>query len=492
MSKPVRWVILVLWLGLAAMFAWREVKQAGAPGALDLAAAASNTGQDWYGLYVEHPGGRRDKIGYAAVQREENSTGFVTHASTYMKMAIQGVEQTLRTESKALTGFDHRLKYIDFSLRSDALKFKVVGTMRGNNLELEIQTAGDTRRQTIAVPEPPLMPDTLVELLASQGGLREGATAELPFFDPATFRYDKARVKVTKRIEHQTADGEKIVAFRVQTELAGAIAEEIVDERGRTIEQKLAGIVMALEPYEMALTQGWRKLPVDLPELARVKTDRPIENPRELKYLKVRLLGVELGDLELADERQSFADGVLTVRVPAPPQRGEFRIPYSGPDQALLKLLQSTPLLEVDDPMIQQRAKQIVPNATDALSAAWAIHRWVYENLEKKPLISMTSAREVLQIRRGDCNEHAALFAALARAVGIPAEIRVGIVYANGAFYYHAWNGVYLGQWVSLDSTFGQFPADATHLRLVSGGLDRQVDLLRVMGKLSIQVLEYQ
>ena len=495
MPKPMRWAIVVIWLGLAAVFVWREARQAGAPGDLDAAAAAIAGGdadQEWYGLYVEQPGGRRDKIGYAAVEREQTSTGFVTRSSTYMKMAVQGAERIVRTESKALTGFDHRLKYIDFSLRSDALKFKVIGTMRGKNLELEIQTAGDTRRQPMQVPEPPLMPDTLVELLASRGGLRVGATADLPFFDPATFRYDRAHVRVTKRIEHTTPDGKKIVAYRVQTELAGATAEEIVDEAGRTIEQKLAGIVMVREPYQTALTEGWRSLPADLPELARVKVDRPIPKPRDLKYLKVRMVGVDLSDLPIGDERQTFADNVLTVTVPPPLSRGGFRLPYTGLDAALKNLLKPTPLLEVDDPMIQAKAHEIVPPGADALSAAWAIYRWVYENLEKKPVISMTSARDVLLIRRGDCNEHASLFAALARAAGLPAEIRVGLVYANGAFYYHAWNGVYIGQWVSVDATFGQFPADATHLRIVSGGLDRQVDLVRLMGKLSIQLLEYK
>ncbi len=443
-------------------------------------------------MYIEESGGRRDKIGYAAVEHEETSTGFITRSSTFMKMAIQGAQQTVRTESKALTGFDHRLKYIDFSLRSDTLKFRVTGTMRGHTMELEIQTSGDTRRQTMQMPEPPLMPDTLVELLASHGGLHVGATAELPFFDPATFRYDHAHVRVTQRIDHTTADGKKIVAYRVQTELAGAVADELVDEQGRTIEQKLAGIVMAREPYQTALTEGWRSLPVDLPELARVKVDRPIEKPRDLKYLKVRLVGVDLHDLQIADERQTFVDNVLTVTVPPPPSRGGFRLPYTGLDASLKNLLKPSPLLEVDDPLIQRKAHEIVPPGADSLSAAWAVFRWVNENIEKKPLISMTSAKDVLLIRRGDCNEHASLFAALARAAGLPAEIRVGIVYANGAFYYHAWNGVYIGQWVSVDPTFGQFPADATHLRIVSGGLDRQVDLVRLMGKLSVQVLEYK
>jgi len=35
-----------------------------------------------------------------------------------------------------------------------------------------------------------------------------------------------------------------------------------------------------------------------------------------------------------------------------------------------------------------------------------------------------------------------------------------------------------------------QVPADATHICLVEGDLDRQLDILRMMGRLKVEVLE--
>src|SRR2546430_8966554 len=46
-----------------------------------------------------------------------------------------------------------------------------------------------------------------------------------------------------------------------------------------------------------------------------------------------------------------------------------------------------------------------------------------------------------------------------------------GLVYLDGRFYYHAWPEVWLRDWVAVDPTLDQFPADATHLRFVVGGL---------------------
>ena len=41
-----------------------------------------------------------------------------------------------------------------------------------------------------------------------------------------------------------------------------------------------------------------------------------------------------------------------------------------------------------------------------------------------------------------------------------------------------------------MDPTFGDAPADAAHLRFVIGGLAQQVDIVRLIGRLQIEVLE--
>ena len=101
-------------------------------------------------------------------------------------------------------------------------------------------------------------------------------------------------------------------------------------------------------------------------------------------------------------------------------------------------------------------------------------------------------ATDVLRTKKGDCNEHATLFTALARAAGIPAKIAVGLTYKDGFFYYHAWSEIFAGQWIAVDPTLGQFPADAGHIRLITGDLDRQVQVLPVINKIRIEGLEYR
>ena len=80
---------------------------------------------------------------------------------------------------------------------------------------------------------------------------------------------------------------------------------------------------------------------------------------------------------------------------------------------------------------------------------------------------------------------------AMSRSLGLPSRIAVGLAYVRGAFYYHAWPEVYVEErgralWLPVDPTLNQFPADATHLRLARGGLDRQAVMLPLIGKLEM------
>ncbi|MEO0070261.1 MAG: transglutaminase-like domain-containing protein, partial [candidate division WOR-3 bacterium] len=140
----------------------------------------------------------------------------------------------------------------------------------------------------------------------------------------------------------------------------------------------------------------------------------------------------------------------------------------------------------------KKKAAEITKGLKDATDAARRILLWTFTSLNKEAVASLPNALDVLKSMKGDCNEHSVLYAALARASGIPAKVAVGLVYLEGAFYYHAWNEVYLGQWVPVDPTFGEFPANALHLKLAEGELSQQAEVLGVVRKIGIKVVEFE
>jgi transglutaminase-like putative cysteine protease len=295
-------------------------------------------------------------------------------------------------------------------------------------------------------------------------------------------------------------------AWKVAEEYGGISTESWIDRQGRVVSAvSPIGFRMERMPFEMAV-ENWRRSAEtrvaaggggsggDVIAATAITANVRLA-PQDLGVLRVALGNVSLAGFDLSGGRQTLTGDTLTVRREA----GVGRLPGTQPtlylsrvpvlDTAFTRYLAAEPLVQSDDPRIQAQARQIIGRERRAGPVAELLNRWVYENLKKEITISVPSAVQVLEDRRGDCNEHTVLFVALARAVGLPARTGAGLVYLRGHFYYHAWPEIWLGQWVAVDPTFGQFPADASHLRFVIGGLARQVELLRLIGRVRVTVV---
>ena len=80
---------------------------------------------------------------------------------------------------------------------------------------------------------------------------------------------------------------------------------------------------------------------------------------------------------------------------------------------------------------------------------------------------------------------------ALARAAGIPAKMRAGLIFLRDGFYYHAWPSVYInGHWKDVDPTFGQYLADATHIALSEGELFVLKTIAKMLGKIELSLVK--
>jgi len=284
-------------------------------------------------------------------------------------------------------------------------------------------------------------------------------------------------------------------AWRVEQDMGGVSVAAWIDEMGRIVlANSPVGFTMARTAFEIAHenfrrrdTRGLVLETGDLITQTAIASNVRLEDA-PLTTLAVRLQGVTLSGFDLAGGRQTLAGDTLRVRVEGEPElRPAYRLPSTAAE--LVPYLEPEALIQSADPRVQAQARQIVGRTRDPRRVARALNQWVYDNLRKEITVSVPSAVQVLEARRGDCNEHTVLYVALARALGLPARTAAGLVYVRGRFYYHAWPEVYLNGWVAVDPTFGQFPADASHLRFTIGGLARQVELIRLIGRLKLDVV---
>ena len=220
----------------------------------------------------------------------------------------------------------------------------------------------------------------------------------------------------------------------------------------------------------------------------------PLPRGDTLSILRARLSGAAPAGPDFTTGRQRLVGDTLVVRRQAGAElTAAYRLPAR--ERGLAPSLAPEPWIESDDARIRAQARQIVGRESDPARAARLIHDWVAKQVAARVVGGggggggARGAVRVLETRTGDCNEHTVLYVALARAAGLPARAVAGLLYRGGRFYYHAWPEVYLGDWVAVDPTLDQFPADAAHVRFVIGGLARQVELVRLIGSLKLEVL---
>jgi transglutaminase-like putative cysteine protease len=216
-----------------------------------------------------------------------------------------------------------------------------------------------------------------------------------------------------------------------------------------------------------------------------------IDEPRDVTRIRMKLTGADLSSADLQGAGQTVTGDIVEIVDPK-------TLVAATADPDLARYLAPEAFIESDAPEIRAEAAKAVRGVVGTRDRAERLTRYVNALLDKKPTVSLPSAREVLRTKVGDCNEHTALYVAMARALGIPARIAVGLVYVHGAFYYHAWPEAYIdngggrGLWLPVDPTLNQFPADATHVRLARGGLDKQTVILPLVGHLKINILDFE
>ncbi len=470
MRRALTLAIVLVWLGLLGLLARRQV---GSPAALEtpLAAAATAPERDeWFGV---HRDGKR--VGRAHRVSARTPTGLRFSEDLLVSLVMLGTPQTVRTSLEAETDDHYALRQVRFTLASPAAVFAARGTSDGKQLAVSYGPDGRSTRLSIPLGEPIYLPVTLRPHVLA-GDLTPGTVHTVPVLNPLTLRNEPLTVRVEGRTTFEGSDA--IVLTEEQHGLRSKVW--LTPEGGVLREEGALGLVLTRESREAALAGDAALAPLDLVSSTRIPVAGRIDDPRHLTRLTLRMHGAAAKRVPLSPPRQRVHGDVLRVEREPFPEHA----PLGAANASLAEFLAPGPFIESDDAAIVTTARSIVGTGRDATEAARALVAWVNDHLEQAPTVSVPSAREVLAARRGDCNEHAVLLAALARAAGIPARVVAGAMYLDGAFYYHAWDELWLGSWVSADAVFRQLPTDATHVKLLEGGPEQHMQLAAIVGEL--------
>lgn len=452
---------------------------------------------------------RNNPVGYSHTWVDSDlaspNATYMLHNQTVFNIKLMGQVHGVNVMAGATLDAGYALQKFYAVVSSSVYTTRIDGRKTGDQtFTVRIRTDSGEQTVTLNVPDDVILYSPVTEMALA--GLKPGESLGLRVLDPVTLSVSDVRVEALRR-EKLKAAGHEQETTVLKLVYQGLETRSWIDSAGRILRQETPfGWTMTLCSAKDVLAFKQDTVAADdLLTAMAVPCRGRVRNPRTCRMLKINMRGVSLNSQNFAGARQvveAQADRRvgLTVRAQAgPSQAGADNSAgaLGSAPEALRPFLASSPALQADHPAMLRQARAIVGDETNSWKAAQAIGAWVYRAIEKKATVSLPSALDVLQRREGDCNEHTYLFVALARAVGLPARIHVGLVYseldgAPGAFYYHAWPAVYVGEWVELDPTLGQTTVDATHISVAQGEVADQLKLLGLMGQVSVEIVEEQ
>ncbi len=438
----------------------------------------------WMSTYL-----KETKIGHNHFQVIPTRSGFRVQEDGYMSLAMMGVPKEISSQLTAECDSGFRMQRMTFAMKTGDQHMIVEGTVSGDKLFLSVDDgSGRIIQREVPWRENTFLPQTWAGALA----YGKAPMGLIWLYDPSTFSLDSARVEYGGDTAMDYMD-QRVKASKYTSVFMGATTSFYL-YRGRIIRETYPmDLSFVEEGREKALAQETGP-PLDLLRTFSIQPEgKPVSRgARTIKYrlrnlegnLDLELLGVQ----DLLEKGKGFV--IVEVRS-IDPRTMVDRLSQGLPDSLRKAYTEPTSFMQADDPRIKHIADSVTAGISGETERAEAIMRWVFGYLDKRATVTVPSAREVLDMRYGDCNEHSILYGALARAAGIPTVVLAGLVWQEGRFYYHAWNASFVdGVWVGVDPIAGEFPASCGHIILKIGEIERQSEIIPIVGKLRIEVLE--
>ncbi len=392
-----------------------------------------------------------------------------------IRLQFLGFDKRVSLRSLERVRGDLTLESFRYAHETDGSLMEVSGVLQKKDLVFSVKANGSETRKTL-VAEEPLYPASVLTMLPVMHGLEVGAKARYSVFSGETQAIAAAEQEIQA---YETSGLFAGTAYRTVTRMLGLETLTWIAADGRPLlERGMNGVMIsALESeataksYLLEASLAKRDALVDFSLIPSAS----LEAPRRLSGLEIVLEDLPEGFAVPSEGGQACArsGARLACRIDrsAAPARGEPKR-YLAPSLAAPSNLGQ----------IRDLARQIIRKSKGEEDAIRLLLQWIEENIAKEAIDGFT-AIDVLRERRAECQGHAYLLAALARASGIPARIVNGIAYseAHRGFLYHTWNELWIGGgWRPVDATFGQAHADATHLKLLEG--EAAADLMPLAG----------
>jgi hypothetical protein len=419
---------------------------------------------------------------------------FAIDSELYLRLRFLTVDKRVHLTAHDEVRADLSLLRFHHSYDVDGSRLELKGVRTGEDLDVSVSPHGEGRTERLHL-KGELYPASIIHLYPYVKGLAAGRRHRYDVYDGQTRTVAAVEQEV---LGYEESDLFRGAGFKVHSRFQGRSTTTWIDNRGLPLlELSQGGVVIShLESEAEArryIADAALAKDEILLDFSLIRTETAIAAPEELAELTVEISGLPEAFALPADNRQHCVARERSVICSVHREPQNEAAPESP--AALQHYLQPTFAVTAHHPQISKTARAIVAEGAPAGEGIQALVQWMQHHIGREA-VDVFTALDVLEKGRAECQGHALLYAAMARTLGIPTRVVNGIVYRPqfGGFLYHSWNESYVSRtWEAVDPTFGQVPADATHLKLVEGdSLAELAPLIDVVGKIALRIVSVE
>ncbi len=431
--------------------------------------------ESWLGLYMQGK-----KIGYSqyteAAAEVDGKPGKMASSLTVVKSQMLGAGLDMSVNSKSWINEKGELKRLVYDMSSAGRTLKVDATFFATEIKASLDTSGRVSQHTIKIPDGAKIVDDPTATIVAGGFQRLDKPQEFYQFDPTSLTLVKTTMAYGGKVKVDV-DGKSFDAELIDMDDPRAPMKMFFSAKG--------DLIKATGPFGMEMYPETKVRAMDLTtnrgatggndiaEASRLVPDVPIANPDQRESLEMLITATVVTRVPTGGHQTVIFEpnGIRVVIHPIRNPNAETTIEAAA--KAKPEWIQPDVRVPSNSATFQKLAKEIIGDETRVVLAAEKVRKFVLRTVGVNAGIGvMRDADEILQTKEGVCRDHAILMAAILKAAKIPTKMVAGLVYADGAFYYHAWVEVWDGtQWYGLDSTRSAPYLTATHIKTSDGNV---------------------
>ncbi len=461
--------------------------------AANVGAAETTISENWCLLEQEHRA-----VGLSFDRYLKTDDGFLYTSNIAVQMGILGgPSQEMKIYAELSMDGDYLARSYRIISELGGKQSQISGVITDNQVNVTITDPDGKEYMSLFSEEggaPLYFKDSFLEYIVNSKGLKVGEKHTARVWEYGSNAFADFVFRVEEKTTYQYKE-ETVAVFSIIEE-APSQTTWLVSEDGDLYYS-----------YDAVQRLGARRVEKDdIPELSALSLDvllvpgniRVAHPFRSLtSAIRVTWEDVDFAEFNFTDNRQELvshteADRAHEVLLNIVKDQRDFagRVSLPVTDGEFAPYLAETRFITPSIPEVEDLVSAVCGEETDGWIVTKKILGWVYQNMQAEMIPQTLTTEEILAGRKGKCAEYAILFAAMARAAGLPTKVALGERYQDGIWIGHMWNEVWLGEWVAVDPSHGQSAPDALLLKFVDSPEVMGTQKVRVglMGKLGISI----